>query len=89
MNLKNISENITLIQNEASAKIDAIIDEELKFIKGDKFYYSCSGSGYYLIYDEIRNEHIIFKIVSKGMQLKNKRFKLHWCNADKLEKLEK
>ena len=87
MDVMGVNLSINYLKEKLCKDIENEILNKLNLKAGDKFYFKCNGSGYYLKFNRVERESLIFDIESKGGKVKNKIFRIHWCNAMSLRRL--
>lgn len=83
-----ISLEIRKEKNNHIKRLSKIIRDNIKFDKEKIYYYSCQGSGYYLKFNGVSGETVIFDIYSKGGIKKDKKFYINWYGINCIKEVE-
>ena len=83
-----------IIRDEIQAEKDRhrkaiydIVKCNINFDKESTYYYPCQGSGYYLKFNDVIGETVVFDIYSKGGIKKSDKFYINWYGIDLIKKI--
>ena len=64
-----------------------IVKRNINFDKESTYYYPCQGSGYYLRFNDVSGETVVFDIYSKGGIKKSDKFYINWYGINLIKKI--
>ena len=67
--------------------ISDIVKRNINFDKESTYYYPCQGSGYYLRFNDVIGETVVFDIYSKGGIKKSYKFYINWYGINLIKKI--